>query len=222
MKGHRQVLAVAGAVLALPLFLYSQTSTNSGSMQADQAPLRGHHEAALMKPASATLVKTLDAAHEQPGATVNAKLQGKVGLTNGTELPGGTMLLGKVAVDDMQQAGRSKLALRFDQARLKDGTTVPIRATIVGFYSPGGGDAEINPGDRDPMISNNWTAKTLQMDQEDAAPGVDLHSKISSHNSGVFVSSKKDDIKLRGGSELQLAIAPANNPQSGMTAGGQS
>ncbi len=211
MKAHRQALAVATAVLALPLFVFSQDSTGQSSMQAGQAPLRGRHEAALMQPASATLVKTVDAAREQSGTSVDAKLQGKVRLTNGTELPRGTMLLGKVAEDDTQQLGRSKLALRFDEARLKDGATVPIRATIVGFYGPGGADSEIDPGDRDVMMSNDWTAKTLQMDQENVTPGVDLHSKISSRNSGVFVSSKKDDIKLREGSEIHFAIASANN-----------
>ncbi len=208
MRAHHQALAVATAVLALPLFVFSQNSTSPG--QAGQMPLKGRHEAALMKPASATLVKTIDSAHEQPGATVDAKLQDKVNLTNGTELPRGTMLVGKVAEDDMQQPGTSKLALRFDEARLKDGTTVPIRATIVGFYGPGAAYSEIDSGDRN-VISNGWTAKTLQMDQEDVAPGVDMHSKISSHNSGVFVSSKKDDIKLRVGSEIQFAIAPGSN-----------
>ena len=93
----------------------------------------------MMKPASALLVKTLDASKDQSGETVDAKLAGKVTLTNGTELPKGTMLLGKVTADDMQQQGMSKLALRFDQARLKDGTTVPIRATIVGFLRSASG-----------------------------------------------------------------------------------
>ena len=217
MKGHRQALAFATALLALPLFAYSQNSTNQNSMRADQAPLPGHHEAALMKPARATLVETVDAAHDHSGQTVDAKLQGKVRLANGTELPRGTMLLGKVTADDMQQQGMSKLALRFDEARLKDGTTVPIRATIVGFYGAGSveGSAEVDNG----AVPNQWTAKTVQLDQEDAIPGVDLHSRIASHNSGVFVSTKKADVRLHEGSEIEFAIAPATN---GMAARSQS
>ena len=175
-----------------------------------------------MKPARATLVKNIDAARDQSGHTVDAKLQDKVRLTNGTELPRGTMLLGTVTADDMQQQGRSKLALRFNEARLKDGTTVPIRATIVGFYGPGGGSAEIAPEQTAAMTSNDWTDKTLQLDQEDVVPGVDLHSRIASRNSGVFVATKKDDVKLREGSEIEFAIAPATNGQNGMAAGGQS
>jgi hypothetical protein len=135
-------------------------------------------------------------------------------------LPRGTTLLGQVTTNDMQQQGRSKLALRFDQARLKNGTTVPIRATIVGFYPANAGEFD-GPDNLD-AVPNDWSAKTLQLDQLGVARGVDLHSKISSQNSGVFVSTKKDDVKLREGSQIQFAIAPANNGQNGTTAGGQS
>ena len=38
--------------------------------------------------------------------------------------------------------------------------------------------------------------------------GVDLHSKIADSNSGVFVSTKKDDVKLPRGYGIALAIAP--------------
>jgi hypothetical protein len=205
MKGHRQALAFATVVLALPFFAYAQNATTSDSTQADQ------HEATLMKPANALLVENLDAVKDQPGAAVSAKLQGKVNLSDGTELPKGTILLGKITTDDMQQQGTKKLALRFDQARLKDGTTIPIRATIVGFYATVGGDAP---------PPNTWTANTLEFDQEGIASGVELHSKIASQNSGVFVSSKNDDVKLKQGSEIQFAIAHANGGQNGATAGG--
>jgi hypothetical protein len=228
MKGHRQAFAFATAVLALPLLVYSQNATDQ-SMQGSQAPIAGHHEATLMKPARAVLVHSLDADKDQSGCAVSARLQQKVTLTNGTELAKGTMLLGKVTTDDMQQRGISKLALRFDQAHLKNGTIVPIRATIVGLFSPQEGGTEINSADYNSgEVPNEWTAKTLQLDQLNVVPGVDLHSKISSRNSGVFVSTKKSDVKLSEGSEIQFAIAPgtssansamSNKGQSGMPAG---
>jgi hypothetical protein len=217
MKGHRKALALATAVLTLPLFAYSQNASAPDSQSAPgaQATIAGAQEATLMKPARALLVETLDASKDQSGQTVDAKLASKVTLTNGTELPKGTMLLGKVTADDMQQQGMSKLALRFDQARLKDGTTVPIHATIVGFYGPQAQAGELEVG-QTAEVPNDWTANTLQLDQENVVSGVDLHSKISSQNSGVFVSTKKDDVKLKAGSEIQFAIAPAasNNGQS--------
>jgi len=220
MKAYAQVLALASAILLLPFAAHSQNSTAPNSEGTSNAPLAGRHEAALMKPVRARLIESIDARKDTPGQTVNAKLDGKVMLTNGTELPRGTLLVGKVTADDMHQQGKSKLALRFNQARLKDGTIVPIRATIVGFYGPQSGNADIDPVDSANQIPNDWTAKTLQMDQIGVAPGVDLHSKISSQNSGVFVATKKDDVKLRQGSELQLAIGPTSRQQTS-TAGGE-
>jgi hypothetical protein len=208
MNGPRQTLAFATAVLALPLFAYSQNSSNQNSYttQSTQTPLAGHHEATQMKPARAVLVYTLDADKDHDGSSVAAKLDQKITLDDGTQLPKGTMLLGKVAQDDMQQQGEVKLAVRFDQARLKDGSTLPVRATIVGLY---GG-----------QVPNSWTPQIVQTDQENVVSGVDLHSKISSQNSGVFVSTKKNDIKLRAGSEIQFAIGPAANQQNSTSTGG--
>lgn len=51
----------------------------------------------------------------------------------------------------------------------------------------------------------------LQIDEIGALSGVDLHSRIASKNSGVFVSTKKDDMKLSAGSEFALAIAVRKN-----------
>jgi hypothetical protein len=219
MKGYRQALVFATAILILPVFAYSQNASapDSQSMsQSAQTPNGGSHEAATMKPARALLIKTVNARQEQSGQVVDAKLDSKVKLSNGTELPKGTILLGKVTTDDMQLPGVSKLALRFDEAQLKDGTNVPIRATIVGFYGPGAEESVLGTANASDQVPNDWNAKTLQLDQENVVSGVDLHSKISSQNSGVFVSTKKDNVKLKAGSEIQFAIAPvaANTTQN--------
>ncbi len=115
----------------------------------------------------------------------------------------------------MQQQGMSKLALGFDQARLKDGTNLSIRATIVRFCAPQAQEAVLGPTDTGAGAPNDWSAKTLQLDHENVVSGVDLHSKISSQNSGVFVFTKKD-VKLRAGSEIQfiIAAAAANSTQN--------
>jgi hypothetical protein len=196
---HLGVTAIAVTLIAVPFLAYSQTP---------QAPIRGEHEAMRMVPARAELMRPLDTKKDQAGSEVQVKLRQKVTLTNGTILPNGTMLLGMVTTDDMQVEGMSKLALRFDRARLENGAVVPVKATIVGFFGPGvngSGSYPVAPGDQ---VPNSWNDGTLQLDQIDAAGGVDLHSRIASANSGVFVSTKKDDIKLSWGSEIQFAIGP--------------
>lgn len=207
-------LAVAASLmLALPVVTYgqskssmnSQDTANSSSASSSSGP-RGKNEAAQMVPARAYLVRKLDAKNDKPGSRFVAKLAGTVHLKDGTELPRGTELLGTVATDEMQLKGNSKLALRINEARLKDGKKIPVKATIVGVFGPETQSASgyyIAPGQEEP---NTWTNKILTVDQLDVLPGVELHSRIAGNNSGVFVTKKKDDVKLSGGSELALAI----------------
>lgn len=196
--------------LLLPAFSLAQSMENSQpsqNVQSTAAASAGQQQATQMVPAQAALVDNLDAKKVQPGGQFKVRLSQKVQLKNGPELPSGTMLIGSVASDDMQMAGTSKLALRFSQAQLKSGKVVPIKATIVGIVPPEMSDSngrEIVPGEQE---VNAWSDSTLQVDQIDALSGVDLHSKIASDNSGVFVSTKKNDVKLSKGSEIELAIA---------------
>jgi len=158
-------------------------------------------------PASALLLDTLDAKKLQPGATFTARLNTKVHLANGTELPAGTVLQGTVTSDDMNLQGTSKLALQFTTAQLKGGQSVPIKAAIVGLYSNDGVDDAYNGW-------ADWNKQTVGVEQLDVMSGVDLHSQIDSQNSGVFVTTKKDDVKLGRGSNFSLAIAAEPGAQT--------
>ncbi len=191
---HVAMVGVVATFFTLPM--YSATGSNSATQ-----PLGGQREAMRMVPAQAELVQTLDSKKTPPGYKFEARLASTVHLDNGVELPRGTMLEGTVATDDMQVNGMSKLALRFTKATTKSGEVVPIKATIVGIDRAEEMDAESD------QATNDWTDKTLAVDQEGVLPGVDLHSRISSRNSGVLVSTDKDKMTLHSGSEIELAIA---------------
>ena len=191
----------------------TQNSQNSGNSNQP----RGHHEAMRMVPARAVLDRDLDADKIKDGYEFRAKLAQKVQLDNGPMLPEGTILVGKVEKDDMDVSGTSKLALRFTQAQLKDGQVVPIKATIVGAFRDNGSSPDgypVAPGDQ---IPNSWNDGTLQVDQISVMSGVDLHSKISSNNSGVFVSKTKHNMTIPAESELALAIAEQHHRMKGMS-----
>lgn len=160
--------------------------------------------------ARAALLKDLDAKKIKANSKFEAKLADKVHLKNGKELPSGTVLIGTVTADKMSSTGLSRLAIDFTQAKLKNGTMIPIHATIVGVAGPETYSADgydVAPGDQMP---NTWQASTLQVDQINALSGVDLHSKIAGNNSGVFVSNKKHDMKLDEGTEFALALGSAS------------
>jgi hypothetical protein len=211
MKIFGKNLALAAVALSLPLFAGAQnTQSPQNSDNAESAAMNtaGSNEAAQMVPVNALLSRALDARKDHPGSLIQAKLMHSAHLSNGIELPSGTILMGSVVQDDLQQKGTSKLALRFDQARLKDGKVVPIHAMIVSILGPTYDETYLSDA------PNLWTASTLQVDQLNVVPGVDLHSQIGSQNSGVFVTTKKDDVKLSRGSEVQLALGPAGTQPS--------
>ena len=216
-----KVLALAAALslASLPAIAQSNamdTTTSDVNTQQSGAP-----EAIHMVPARAALLQTLDANKTASGAEFSVRLASTVHLDNGPKLPTGTTLIGNVVQDDSSNRsannGTSSLTVRFTQARLKDGTVVPIKATIVGVARSSDYDSSGYPmiaGDQEP---NGWADGTMKVDEIDVVSHVDMHSQIASNNSGVFVASDNRDIKLGVGSELELAIAQRQNdvPQEG-------
>lgn len=196
MKMYSKTLALTAVISALSLPVLAQSV--SGVADSGAAT-----EAAQLVPAIALLPHTLDAEKNQLDSTFEAELDGKITLSNGTILPSHTVLIGKVTRDEMPATGGSEFALRFDQAKLKDGKTVPIKATIVGIKRP--------TPDTDYNGYNDWTSQTLTVESLNVVSGVDLHSQIASNDSAVFVSTKKHDVKVPAGSQLKLAIGPATD-----------
>lgn len=183
-----------------------QNSTNQPSTQAER------QEAQEMVPAQAYLRHKIDAKDCKPGSRFTATLAKDVQLKNGPKLDRGTELIGTVATDTMHK-DNTRLALRITQARMKDGKVIPLKATVVGIYAPESESVQgysVAPGQE---AANNWTSNTLKVDQLNAVKGVDLHSTIDGQNSAVFVSNKKEDVKISAGSELALAIAERNGNQ---------
>jgi len=210
------------AALAMALFLpavtvYGQDSSQPQPTQsaANMPNTNARQEAADMVRARAYLLHKLDAKDMKPGTQFTARLSGNVHLKNGPELPRGTELIGNVSTDDMQLKGTSKLALRIDEARLKDGKTVPVKAVIVGVYAPESetvNGTNVAPGQEE---ANDWTSSILKVDQLDAVGDTDLHSRVGGNNSAVFVSTKKDNVTISAGSEFALAIAAKGGEQTG-------
>lgn len=223
MRPNHVVTVTAALALAVcaPALVSAQSSTNSQDTNGaqtmssqDQNNSMSGAQANQMVAARAGLIQTIDAKNAKQGEEFKAKLPGKVHLKDGTELPGGTMLIGKIGQDDMNVKGRSKLVLCIDKAQLKDGKVIPVKATIVGIYRPGAEADEYYIPAAGDQVPNDWHRGIVKVDEIDALHNVDLHSDIQSQNSGVLVSKKNDDIKLKTGTELALAIAGETHQES--------
>ncbi len=194
------VLPLSIAVLSLAFFASKEMQAKAPknppvSPSAEAAGLETG--AARMVPARAGLVKPIDSKKIQAGQQFEAVLNSKVQLKNGPELPRGTVLIGTAATGDSQTGGSSKLILRFTQAKLKDGKIIPVKATIVGLFPASSLESE---------DKELWNPKCLRVDQAVDSYGVQLHSNIADSDSGVFVSTKGNAVKLSLGSWIALAI----------------
>jgi hypothetical protein len=194
-------------ILSAATVSFALLSANVARAQSATGMGSGEQEAMQMVSARVALKQDVDAGKIKQGEQIRTILADKVVLKNGTELPAGTTILGVVATDDMQLNGTSKLALNFTTAELKNGKVVPIKATIVGVYPPESVDANGNPVKPGDQEVGSWTNHADAVDEIGALPGVDLHSKVGSSNSGVLVSTTKHDMKLKWGSEIALAVA---------------
>ncbi len=204
----RPIFAVSIALASCTLFCpmpASASSSHVAEFNETVPSATAKREATEMVPAQAVLAQEIDAKKMQPGEQFHAKLSDNVQLKDGVELPKGTELIGKVAKDNMENNGTSTLALNFTTADLKNGKTIPIDATIMGIAPPQYGAAW--DGGATQAAPNRWNGKELQLDEIGAVSGVDLHSRIAGHESGVFIASNKDNVKLSNQSQLSLAIA---------------
>ena len=203
-------IGLAACTLAYPISVSAQDSRSGSAADPSSSSGTAQTVASEMVPAQAILDQRIDAKTAHPGEQFRAKLSKTVHLKNGVELPRDTVLVGTVATDNMNHGatGTSTLALRFTNAQLKDGKVLPVQADIMAVGPPSDSSAGDynNPG----ASILPWDGRSVQVDEPGAMSGFDFHSRIGGANSGVFVSTKKDEVKLSSGSQLSLAIAAKN------------
>jgi hypothetical protein len=156
--------------------------------------------------ANAQLNRTLNSQKISVGQRVTAHLTMKLRTANGLVLPRNTQVLGKVSQLQSGHGKRTRVAVVFNQARLKDGKVIPIKATLLGAVPPSyesSSSYENYFSDTSKPVSSK-----AQMDQESGAlKHIALHSAVQSRNSGIFLS-KRNRIRLPAGTQLRIAIAP--------------
>jgi hypothetical protein len=196
------IISMSAAVLS---FAFFSTAVQARAAQADSSSSPDRALAMRMVPAQVVVTKTLDGKKAQAGQQFEVQLSSKVKLQSGQELPKGSVLLGTIVTDDMNSKGTSKLSLRFMQARLKDGTTVPVQAVITGAYSQDSLNARYG--------NSSWTPGQINVEQNGSLGSITLTSRVGGNESGTF-ETKKDNVKLDRGSTLSLAIAPSEGTTS--------
>ncbi len=129
----RQLLAgSAGVALIIVAGTAAGAQTQSSTGESPAQPQR----TIQLVPALASLDHTLDAKKAKQGDVVTAKLQKDVSIPQQT-LPKNTVLEGHVdQVQASDHKSDSTVVVTFDKAKLKSGTEVPIKATVLQIAQP--------------------------------------------------------------------------------------
>jgi len=162
-----------------------------------------------------SLDHTLDSRKAASGEVVTTRLDNTVTTADGTKLPKGTELIGKVA--DVKKANDAvTLSLVFTTAKLKDGKQIPVKATVLAAF-PQVNEVDEAVGGAAQQPAPEHVASDGAFNQEAGALAhVALNSAVKSSDSGTF-SSDKGDFRLQAGTNLQMGIASAN-ASSGLNA----
>jgi hypothetical protein len=148
------VVAAAATVIGMP-----KISRAQGQAAAPAAPASPEIHAVLEKMVHPKKVNVGDA--------VSARMTDPTKLQDGTELPKGTHILGKVTEVKMKadKEGPSKLGLLFDKAQTKDGKEVPLKLALVSVAP------HWEPGGVDPVAADNGASSAGRVTQMSQAAG---------------------------------------------------
>lgn len=178
-----------GAGVALAALLGAATGWGQNDQNAANGPQDSSNvQNVQMVPAKAELQKGLNAKKLKPGETVTAKLEQTVNLPNEPALEKNTVLEGQVdSVEASQHHSNSKVTVTFNQAKLKDGTVLPVKVTVMevnappdisgGIGGPGGGAAaEPAPGPAGPSSATGMSSPGGAPRARESEPSVPVNT----------------------------------------------
>jgi hypothetical protein len=160
----------------------------------------------------------LDTKKAKVNDSVTAKTLMPLHLTDGSTLPAGTKLIGKVTQVQPKSSGTATLAIVFDQMERKGAAPVPVRGVIVAVAplpdSANGGTAANGLPMRGTAVQNAAMTGASSGPGGGESPippgssvdGVTLSSTPAADGSSVLQSSGKD-IKLDSGTRLEIGLS---------------
>jgi len=164
--------------------LIAIAAVSVGASAQSTAPTTGEGTAVRFVSLTAELGKNLSAKSGKTGDLVEAKTATEASLPDGTKLPKGTRLVGKVT-EVQSRSGHdkpSRLGFEFDHAVLRDGSQIPLHVVLLGLMAPedtsdmntmamGAGNPSLGAGTRTAAGGANGGGNGKLPDGTSTAPG---------------------------------------------------
>jgi hypothetical protein len=154
----------------------SQQEGNPGAGQSVNPPTGSASSpdasATEMSPVNAELVGKLDSTTAKTGDSIVVKTESSVKTADGTMIPKGTKLVGRVIGVMPQGAGsqNSQVSIQFDHAEVTGGQSVPIQ-TVIRSIGPAGSGSETSTSDAIPSAPSAPSAPAASASGGSAAGG---------------------------------------------------
>lgn len=171
--------------------------------------------AAQLKPVTAELVDKLDSKSAKQGDSVVVKTDENLQISQGTEIPRGSKLIGHITNVQARGDGHenSQIAIQFDRAEVKGGQSLPIE-TVIQSVSPSGG-SEGSTGISNPpgTYGDSATSSNVPTGAMGSAPGAtgSTPGMNSSANGSASGSMNQNTMGNQPGSGTS-ATAQAGSP----------
>jgi len=199
----------------IPMAIFSLAlQAQTGAVGAEQttsptaAAQAGHQIAAAS--VSAELTKRIDTKNAKQGDEVNARVTDTAKLPDGTELPRGTKLLGKVTdVKAKSKEDKSAhLAFNLDHAVLKDGKQVPVVVVVTSVTGPSQGSAQaMMPGGGASSSTSGGSSGSMGSSTP-STPSAPVMSDTGQSNAGGVLKSAQDRVPVGNMPGVILSAAP--------------
>ncbi len=130
MSASRMVLGFFGLCVASGLSAIAQGGASS-TPQSRANELQSRY----MTTVRADLTSKLDTKNAVVGLVLTARTEAAVTLADGTEIPAGTKLMGRVVAvrAKTDENAEAMATVTFDEAEMKDGKMIPVRTLIRGM-----------------------------------------------------------------------------------------
>ena len=142
-----------------PIPPVAPTATPQNSTQQNSGTISP--AAAQLKPVTGELVDKLDSKSAKQGDSVVVKTDENLQISQGTEIPRGSKLIGHVTNVQPRGEGKenSQIAIQFDRAELKGGQTLPIESVIQSVALAG--DSQAMSGVSNPPAAEGSTSASV-------------------------------------------------------------
>jgi hypothetical protein len=166
------------------------------------------------------LTSKVDSKKSKVGDTVTAKTLNPLQLTDGTTLPTGTKLVGKVTQVQAKSSGTATVGIVFTEVDKKGGAPMPVHGLLAAVapeasLSDSGGSTNDLPmgsgGNKGQAAGvmgtaiNGKTAEQPSIQPGSTIKGVVLNTTPSADGSSVLQSTEKD-FKLDSGTRLEIGL----------------